>query len=306
MPSAYERAFRFLNMATHGTFAERFVATGESYFGDADLERQWWKSQMLMLSEAHIFEFDPDVSFLLSITDNDATDRDPGEIKLPFPTVFLETSFKVPYRETQLQNVGVLLCSGGPIADFSHTGIPRAEHQDIATIRVPHVSVISYIYDPKSGTTADVYYPLAMDPIKLYKDHGLIPKDTKVETTKYSRAEIKALNNVTLNFLDLLQTPDVFLVPIHRERANLRRQRQGKLPLPDGSKVYVRPSIRRYIYEIKESGAWTYSHAFWVRGHFRHLRSEFWKEKRGQIIWIKPFVKGKGILIKKPYKMPGS
>jgi len=60
-----------------------------------------------------------------------------------------------------------------------------------------------------------------------------------------------------------------------------------------------------YVNELNSSGSFEYSHKFWVRGHFRSLRSERYKEKRGIRIWIPPFVKGKGILMGKSYRLRG-
>lgn len=46
-----------------------------------------------------------------------------------------------------------------------------------------------------------------------------------------------------------------------------------------------------------------HSHAFWVRGHYRHLKSERFKNKQGQMIWIPPYIKGNGELLDKVYEM---
>jgi len=62
--------------------------------------------------------------------------------------------------------------------------------------------------------------------------------------------------------------------------------------------------LRRYISNLKSNGHIDYSHKFWVRGHWRTLKNEKrYKDSVGKKMWIKPFIKGKGILIDKKYEL---
>lgn len=68
-----------------------------------------------------------------------------------------------------------------------------------------------------------------------------------------------------------------------KEVINVKRNRTISTPIYDMSK------IKRVKVEglIKRRKGWTYSHSFQVHGHYRHY-------KDGKVIFIKPFIKGKG------------
>jgi hypothetical protein len=64
--------------------------------------------------------------------------------------------------------------------------------------------------------------------------------------------------------------------------------------------VKIENPLRRYIDEfVRMRTRAKYSHKFWVRGHFRHLKADRYHEKK--TLWIVPFIKGQGILIQKNY-----
>lgn len=68
-----------------------------------------------------------------------------------------------------------------------------------------------------------------------------------------------------------------------KEVINVKRNRVISTPIYDMSK------IKRVKVEglIKRRKGWTYSHSFQVHGHYRHY-------KDGKVIFIKPYIKGKG------------
>jgi len=61
------------------------------------------------------------------------------------------------------------------------------------------------------------------------------------------------------------------------------------------NRVVIIPTgeLKKYINELNENKAFSYLHKFWVRGHWR----KYITYKR----WIKPYIKGNGILVKKQY-----
>jgi hypothetical protein len=67
--------------------------------------------------------------------------------------------------------------------------------------------------------------------------------------------------------------------------------------------VRVRGALKRYLQQVRTGRHFTYSHRFWVRGHWRHFRHPRFVHMRGQKIWIPPFIKGSGILIDKRYRL---
>jgi hypothetical protein len=100
------------------------------------------------------------------------------------------------------------------------------------------------------------------------------------------------------------------------------------MPLPEYKNVVIRGKLRIYVDKTKQAwqgGTHTpFSYRFWVRGFYRHffdkkkyatlyaLEDEDRKkagltfsEKHKEVLrkWIKPFVKGQGILIKQSWEV---
>ena len=82
-----------------------------------------------------------------------------------------------------------------------------------------------------------------------------------------------------------------------------KRILRGKLPIPSQKFIRVNGKLKIYLSELNSGKHFNYSHRFWVRGHFRTLRNDKWKNARGTKIWILPFIKGKGVLVDKIYEV---
>jgi len=127
-------------------------------------------------------------------------------------------------------------------------------------------------------------------------DNGIVPKDLKDH-----------VSNIVCNILDFMnndtETIEVNTINVTREE-QAKAIRKGKMPTPN--KVYIRPKQEHRSYYQKfneEINGLHYGHSFLVRGFWRHLRSDKWKNSRGKSIWIRCFIKGKGILISKKYQL---
>jgi hypothetical protein len=301
-------AMRTWAFKSSGLVVERFVqAAGYSQTGEE--ERAVWAAEVEALERAHLFEFPEHLGTLLTLTDNE-----PHPIKLPFPVIFLDVQFQVRTRNVVNNYLGILLYQKEGEAEATAYAYCDS-HYDVSGTEEEMVEFHSKQAVPES-LIIDVRYPVGPITFDRFKERVNIKNKEEWEknhssseqgSLQYARSEFRTLNNITLNFLDLLETPDVFLVNIHKDRANARRERHGQAPLPERSVVRVRDSLRRYIYRLESGGAFNYSHAFWVRGHFMHFRSDRYMATglQGTKKWIEPYVKGEGILIKKDYLMPG-
>lgn len=104
------------------------------------------------------------------------------------------------------------------------------------------------------------------------------------------------------NFLDFLNNPEIEYIEVNRTpEQNEKRIKRGKTPIPNYTFVKVMGQLKIYLNELNSGKEFEYSHRFWVRAHYRTLRSDKWKFKKGTRIWIPCFIKGKGLLIEKPY-----
>lgn len=111
------------------------------------------------------------------------------------------------------------------------------------------------------------------------------------------------IKKLVTNFFLFLNQPEVSYKVIERSEKNRRRRLdKGKTPLPDDATIEVTGEIERYLNKLNLEGEREYSHRFWVRGHWRTLRDEeYWGDKAGTKVWVKPHIKGEGPLIEKDY-----
>jgi hypothetical protein len=125
------------------------------------------------------------------------------------------------------------------------------------------------------------------------------------EGGKVKREEARFLASILQNWLLLLEGNQVTQdrAPVPRRIQDMH-QRQGFLHPP---REYVElrvkdPTLQTALDALRQQrGLGHYSHAFWVRGHWRTLTAERYKEARGKRMWILPYVKGSGLLIEKTY-----
>jgi len=136
-------------------------------------------------------------------------------------------------------------------------------------------------------------------------------KEIKNYITEINKESDKLLKGVKkevaifiCNFLDFLNNPDIELITIERtEEQNKKRLLRGKPPIPIIKNVRITGKLKIYLDKLNSGAHFSYSHRFWVRGHFRTLRSEKWINKRGTKMWILPFIKGHGVLVNKIYEV---
>tara|TARA_R100000008_G_scaffold18473_1_gene9311 strand:+ start:1251 stop:3074 length:1824 start_codon:yes stop_codon:yes gene_type:complete len=103
-----------------------------------------------------------------------------------------------------------------------------------------------------------------------------------------------------IGLLLFIQLPDVEWVDAGQKgsakaikKREARRKRQGLPPLPERKTIRLSGEVKRYVNRIASAeGSGTRYHQ--VRGHFRTLRSERYKEMRGRVIWVKEHHKGWG------------
>lgn len=91
------------------------------------------------------------------------------------------------------------------------------------------------------------------------------------------------------------------------DKGNRKRVRKGKMPSPSHSVVTVDGQTKRYLDEVRQREDEDLRSLHWVRGHFRVLRDEdYWGERAGDRIWVRPHMKGDGDLIEQEYQVDKS
>ena len=120
----------------------------------------------------------------------------------------------------------------------------------------------------------------------------------------------KYVQTLVCNIIDMVEgnDEDLEVTTIHTTaEQNLKRIKRGKIPFP--TKVFIRANkeFKQYVKDFDEAdeeykeNKLTYK--FLVRGHWMHFRAERYTRKKGEKTWVKPFYKGQGIVIAKPYKV---
>ena len=126
----------------------------------------------------------------------------------------------------------------------------------------------------------------------------------KVKHQMQNKKEYAAIKRFIYNFLLFLKQPDVKTVEIVKSEKNiLRKLKRGKVPEPNKVLIKIGGRIKKYVDSVKSMEEFSYSHSFWVRGHWRTLKSKFYKDKIGERLWITPFIKGEGMLVSKTYEV---
>lgn len=139
------------------------------------------------------------------------------------------------------------------------------------------------------------------------KYENLKIKKPKIQGWKGEHKKTKKFSHwFVLNFLNFINNPEVEQVEAnYGKRKNQKRIEKGKTPIPPRSTIKLKGKLRKYIRDLKRNPeSWNYGHRFWVRGHYRTLRDkDRYGDKAGRRIWIPPYIKGKGMLYKKTYKI---
>ena len=145
-------------------------------------------------------------------------------------------------------------------------------------------------------------------------DSALLPEFiSEFEITKMNLYEkpingvtrgITKLMNLTINLINFINSNEtVEYAPIYKSNKQQKKyfQKTGKKLPPLFYLLKVKYPKEYIIGGVKGQPHSGYSYQFDVRGFFRYLKSPRYKNKRGQIIWINSFKKGRGVYIPKNY-----
>lgn len=115
----------------------------------------------------------------------------------------------------------------------------------------------------------------------------------------------RIIDNFVLSFMDALEHKQVEASESHISRKNTEWFQSRRVGNPRSFIVIPNKELKDDLSRLSK-GLNRYSYRFWVRGHWRSFRSSRYSEsKRGGKTWIRPYVKGEGLLVKKAYVLPG-
>jgi hypothetical protein len=245
------------------------------------------------ISKSKIFDIDYDIIHLLTLTDNK---YDPKRHSLPFDVIFVDAKIPIigstgTIKKTNINYHGFLLFNV-----YEDEGIrfeyPWYSKNNAEVISIRMLSVWSH-----SDTPGGFMRLCLSDEREDVKPDAI---SFKIETF-----EQKQIKSFALNFLDFINDPEVeFVYSRANRKRNERRVKRGLPAYPKIASIRIKNKLKRYITKMKKNSKMFYSHRFWVRGHWRTLRNEKrYGENTGKTVWIKPYVKGDGLLINKKYEL---
>lgn len=256
------------------------------------------KSEMIALSRCHVFEINGTIGRLFVLTDN----KPRTGVRLPYPKVFIECTFEmfgIKIMGIRLEESKVSLSH----LERVHDDIPDNFEVDGKENDIFITCSMVLTKDNATGFTFGLYNEMEESFAITQGINGFQP----LSTDDFVRVK-KSIRSFVMNFIDFLNIEDIELV-VHQRKPfdEQKRVDKGKMPLPSSTTVKLTGKLKKYIDNVTLYEHESPSHAFWVRGHYRHLRADRYKERKGDVIWILPFIKGVGELWKQEYeieKMP--
>ena len=234
---------------------------------------------------AKIFQIDENIKILLNHTTNKI-----GIRNMPFPVMYLD----VQIEQNDTIFTGILIhkiCDYDKIDPELKKIIFKGDEIEKFDKLKDSIFVLLLGYDKTDYAT--VYY-----------SSRILPDGTFDKIDKHT----KNILTFICNFLDYLNDLDVETVNLNdaHERHDREMKNYYESCKMDLEHIYItrinRP-LKFYQKNVISIGKSSYSHRFWIRGHFRTLRHERYGEHIGRKRWIEPFIKGHGVLIQKDYKV---
>ena len=277
---AYQFFMRYLEtMATIGEqelppYLPGYTEEALSYLSEFN-ERVSVKAKQDINKELRLVEIEEDLIPLLENTDNKIFYR-----PLFFPTVFINNDFT-----------------------FENFIIKGLLIEDVPTQRDLMIYLMAMDLNNYELMASMIILTVEKVEIQEYRVPG-------TETQQSSERFNKYIQTLVCNIIDMVEgnDEDLDVTTIHTtDQQNLKRIKRGKVPFP--TKVFIRANkeFKQYVKDFNEEDEdckeSKLTCKFLVRGHWMHFRSERYVRKKGEKTWIKPFYKGQGIVVTKPYKV---
>lgn len=240
------------------------------------------------LAKAKIVQIDKDLLPSIIHTDNEVFFRNTG-----LPVMFINEDFK--YKNHLIK--GILVINTPDLYSHMDPGMMMElwfKHPN-SIDAFQDLTIMILAIDDSSGVPLEDFICFSLMG-KTYKG------DENINLQKY-------VSTLVCNILDFMNhdTETITINTIIKDdKVNEKRIKRGKPPIP--TKVHIRPKseFRNYYVSFNaDLDTRHFSHRFLVRGHWRHYRADRFVNKSGKSVWIKPFIKGKGIFVEKKYKLEG-
>lgn len=241
------------------------------------------------LVKCRVFEISDDIKRLLCLTDPPNKN---DEVHLPYPKMFLDVDFKQEW----LSDIGVDIDAKHIVGILFGEGVLKVDDlKDDEKIVGKDLNITT-----SSLQANDEYW---FDTFNKNMTISVEYKSFKMNVRENPTTDKKArefVHKFVINFLNFINNPEVEIIEHARSQKNIqRRMKNGKSPIPSSMVIRLNGKLKEYIERTVAGEKFHFNYRFWVRGFFRQLKSDRFKEKKR--IWILPFIKGTGNLIEKTY-----
>jgi|TARA_R100001530_G_scaffold62534_1_gene44990 hypothetical protein len=280
-----ENYIRFVKQFLSFSEGEKLGLT-ESYGNSAE---SFQENIRYSINHCKIFKVGEDVKKLLFLTKPPVKNN---HINLPFPEMFIDVSFS----KEELNKIGLDMGYGRIIGIMLKKG--NMIHEKLGGDVVGEALRIT-IFSETGGKWWFDTFNKNINLTEGWNDWNVTVKENETTDKKAK----KIVHCFALNFLNFMNNPEIQTVVVERDdEKNEKRISKGKIPLPSIHHVRVTGVLKEYLNKLNSEGSFELSHRFWVRGHFRTLKSEErYGKNAGKRSWILPYIKGKGILVEKQY-----
>lgn len=248
--------------------------------------------------KAKLIHIDKDLLPSIINTDNDIFYRNTG-----LPVMFINQDFH--YKDYLIK--GILISNTKELAEHMHPNdlldlfIKNPDQAKDFLQKMEDLMIMVVFIDTSLEVPEENFLTFSLNG-ETYTN-----KDYRQHT--YDKSLRKFVSVLACNILDFMnhdtETITINTILVDRE-SNEKRVKRGKPPMP--TKVYIRPKseFRNYYVSFNaDLDTRHFSHKFLVRGHWRHYRSDRYINAGGKSVWVKPYIKGRGIFVEKKYKLEG-
>lgn len=233
------------------------------------------------LRNAQVFDVDKVTKRLLLLTEAPTRKNILKDLKIPFPCMFFDV-------------------------DIDINELPEGQYFSKDIERMDGLLVMRTTTMSGEKVTGEQVYCVGLysgNEHSFFED-CIIPLDNQ-KVHYHDKTNVSVVKSLLCNLLMLMEHPEVEFRQFRRSQKNReRRVRNRELPLPDNTVIVLKGKLIRYVNEhrtILEGVG--FDHSFWVRGHWRMHRADRYKAMRGRVIWVEPFLKGKGAIRQKTYSI---
>lgn len=236
---------------------------------------------------ARIFEVDEGVKKLLCLTDTPSKN---DELHLPFPVMFIDIDF----RREELAELGIKIQNKRIVGILAQRGLLQDEGliigEDLNICILSETDEKEILFDDFNKNC------------NIHEEYRDVVGHSVMENPTSDKKARDFTHRFFLNFLNFINNPDVEYIEHKRSEGNIRRKlKKRKVVIPSTCSIKVTGKLKVYLDDIIGGKEFSYSHSFWVRGHFRDLVADRYIHKKR--IWILPYIKGSGVLVEKTYKV---